>query len=172
MTKVFFLVKYLNSNQIKTNIKLNFLPEFEPLILTSTHSTINFFKTKTDYYYNLNVTTKNIFTTILYQQTMLNRLPYLVDAYAITIPTDSVFYIFNCFYSNRFTNFFFKLKHRTFLSITSICKSAGWVERELKEFSTIYISGLSDSRKLLTDYTSYKNRIEPLYYDLISQEIF
>jgi len=171
MTKVFFLGKYI-SNNLKNDIKSNFLPEFEPLILTSTYSTVNFFKTKTDYYYNLNITTNQLFTTILAQQTMLNRLPYLVDAYAIVKPTDSVFYIFNCFYSNRFTNFFFKLPRRTFLSITNIHKSAGWVERELKEFSTLYITGLNDSRRLLTDYTAYEKRIEPLYYDLISQEIF
>lgn len=172
MTKVFFLVKFTCTTQKNNPIKLNFLPEFEPLVLTSDSSVINFFKTKTDYYYNLNVATTQLFNTILMQQTMLNRLPFLVDAYTIDKPTHNIFYVYNCFYSNRFTNFFFKNTKQSFLSITSFCKSAGWVERELKEFSKLYIIGLTDSRRLLTDYVSEKAKTTPLYYDLISQEIF
>lgn len=168
MTKVFFVVKHYSSTESKI-----FLPEFEPLMLSNSTTTINFFKTKSDYYYNLNVVSSTQpFITLFWQQTMLNRLPYLVDAYAIVEPTDSVFYIFNCFFSNKFTNFLFKLKSKNYLSITSFCKSAGWVERELKEFSTLYIEGLTDSRRLLTDYTSFKTKLTPIYYDLISQEIF
>lgn len=168
MSKVCFLYKF---NCVTT--KSNFLPEFEPVIAMSGYTTFNFFTTKSDYYYNLNLaTTKQIYNTVLLQQSMLNRLPYLVDAYAITNKTSSVFYIFNCFYSNRFTNFFFPAISETYLSITSLHRSAGWVERELKEFSNLYITNLHDSRRLLTDYTSFKTKTTPIFYDLTTQEVF
>lgn len=172
MTNVLFSSIYFQTTQ---NIKSNnfFLTEFEPLILMGSYTTFNFFKTKSDYYYNLNIsTTKQIFNTVLMQQVMLNRLPYLVDAYAIMSKTHSVFYVFNCFYSNKFTNFFTPIQQQKYLSITSLYKSANWVERELKEFSNLYLINLQDSRRLLTDYTSFKTKTTPLYYDLITQEVF
>lgn len=168
MSRVSFFFNY-NCSTTKTN----FLPEFEPLIMMGGYTTFTFFKTKSDYYYNLNVaTTKQVFNTVLFQQSILNRLPYLVDAYAIVNKTSSVFYIFNCFYSNRFTNFFFPVNRETYLSITSLHRSAGWVERELKEFSNLYIINLQDSRRLLTDYTSFKTKTTPIFYDLTTQEVF
>lgn len=173
MTKVFFTFKFNYSNSSDKLKNLPFLSELEPVVLLSSFSTFNFFKSKTDFYYNLNVTTNNqVFSTILLQNTILNRLPYLVDAYAISHKTDSVFYVFNCFYSNRFTNFFFNITNNQYTSITSFCKSAVWVERELKEFSDLYIKGLLDSRKLLKDYTILKNKNSLIYYDLITQEVF
>lgn len=172
MTKVFFISQPFCNTQ-ENYLKTNFLSEFEPLISMSTATTFTFFKTKSDYYYNLNIaTTKQNFNTVLLQQTMLNRLPYLVDAYAITEKTSSIFYIFNCFYSNRFTNLFFQVKQNTYVSITSLHRSAGWVERELKEFSNLYITSLHDSRRLLTDYTSFKKKLTPIFYDLVTQEVF
>lgn len=150
-----------------------FFSEVDPLVTLGTLSTFSFFRSKSDFYYNLNITVHSqSYNTILLQQTVLNRLPYVVDAYALTTVNASVFYVLNCFYSNRYTNFFFNISSTGLTSITPIFKGAVWVERELKEFSSLYIRGLLDSRRLLTDYTVVRAKNSPLYYDLITQEVF
>lgn len=60
-------------------------------------------------------------------------------------------------------------------SISSLFSGFCWVERELREFSNLPFDSLSDTRRLLTDYTlhsaehdNYKN----VGYSLQTQEVF
>lgn len=147
--------------------------EVDPIITLGSLTTFTFFKSKSDFYYNLNISVHGqSYNAVLLQQTVLNRLPFVVDAYAITEASSSVFYVLNCFYSNRYTNFFFNISNSGLTSVSPIFKGAVWVERELKEFSSIFVRSLLDSRRLLTDYTVLKTKNTPLYYDLVTQEVF
>lgn len=147
--------------------------ELEPFLTLSSFTTFDFYKSKADYYYNFNLAIENqSFNTVLLQQTILNKLPYLVDAYTLSTNSHSVFYIFNCFYTNKYVNFCFNITHTHLTSISPLFRGAVWVERELKEFSTLYIKSLLDSRRLLTDYTILKTKDTPLFYDLVTQEVF
>lgn len=84
----------------------------------------------------------------------------------------------SCLVSSCYFSSFFLVTHTvhtTLDSISTIYSSFNWVEREVLEFFDVYINGLKDSRRLLTDYTvldidnqSYKTTS----YDGLTQNLY
>lgn len=66
-------------------------------------------------------------------------------------------------------------KECSIFSLSEVFQGTTWVERELSEFHHLYMVGLRDGRRLLTDYgtSQFKNDdYKTVNYNLISQELF
>lgn len=172
MVKVFYNYTFSTTTQTETNLQQPPFSAHEELLLVSSNASFNFFIAQNEAYYNTHITIQGqpYFTT-LWRYTVLTDLPYLVDAHALVKTNKTLFYIFNCFFSNKFILYSFSNLQST-NSISHLIRGATWVERELKEFSSFTFYNLIDTRKLLTDYTVIKQKKTPLYYDLSIQEIF
>lgn len=60
-------------------------------------------------------------------------------------------------------------------SLSEVFQGLTWVERELSEFHHLYLVGLRDGRRLLTDYGNYSihhDDYKTVNYNLISQDLF
>lgn len=68
------------------------------------------------------------------------------------------------------TNINTKIKYK---SLSPFYQSFTWMERELKEFSSIQIINLRDTRRLLTDYTSnLTNNYNLISYNNLTQDLY
>lgn len=60
--------------------------------------------------------------------------------------------LFNCFFTNTMIVYLLKTQNNTIDSLSYLYPSSVWAERELKEMTSVFVTGLKDSRRLLTDY--------------------
>lgn len=106
---------------------------------------------------------------------------YLLSSYMLVDITflknsNTMIYSFSCLFTNNQITVFFKdSKLQNLKTITNSFLSANWVEREVSESTNVNFSGLSDSRRLLTDYGQYTNSSNTLnfkHFDLISGELY
>lgn len=95
-----------------------------------------------------------------------------------------VYLVFSCFFKRNFFVYFYALQTNKLQSLSRIFSSFTWVERETKEFYNIFFTGLKDSRRLLTDYTTllpdykhyetrgYNSVVQDLYYKGVLHWLF
>lgn len=84
---------------------------------------------------------------------------------------------YSCFLTSERLNIVANLKNAKILpTISNIFKSTTWTERELMEFNVLKFSNITDSRRLLTDYTYHQVLTLQTYkttsYDLIYQDLY
>ena len=103
----------------------NTFMKHEHLLLLSSNATFQFFISHGDFYYNTNITTHThpYFTTLL-QLTSLQNQFYLIDLYSIPYKINTIFYIFNCFFTNQYISYNFVNTTQTITSISLLLKGA------------------------------------------------
>lgn len=83
---------------------------------------------------------------------------------------------YSCLYINSNITFITSTADRSIFSISNIFLASQWVERELREFFDISIVNLTDTRRLLTDYTfgdtAKFNGYKTTSYDLVVQDLY
>lgn len=111
--------------------------------------------------------------------TNLNSIFTYIDGSCYKTETNFIYLSsFSCLYTNTRLTFILNNKissHPTLISISALFLGSQWVERELKEFFNLFIINLSDTRRLLTDYTTEVLNTEnykTTSYDLISQDLY
>jgi hypothetical protein len=107
----------------------------------------------------------------LYLNTNLYSIYFPVDLILFFTTKNNIenyrgFILFFCYFMGVNLNVKFVVEGKL-LSLSYIYSGLSWVERELKEFNSIFISGMRDTRKLLTNYstvcTESKNRSDVYY---------
>ena len=87
-----------------------------------------------------------------------------------TVITNTITCYSSGIYMIVYTNIDKKIKYK---SLSSFYQSFTWMERELKEFSSIQIINLKDTRRLLTDYTSnLTNDYNLTNYNNLTQDLY
>jgi len=84
---------------------------------------------------------------------------YFIDSFVVKPyrSFSNIFYAFNFFFIGcSFLAKKRKTKNSYIVTTCTLWLSSSWVERELSEFSEIYVISTIDSRRLLTDYTQKK----------------
>lgn len=145
-------------------LKHPYLTSFENLKVRSKYIALEpcFIVTRFKIFFNKNTTLptqffeiseKDFFLFHLSLKSILYSNYFLIDLTCNSIQVTSVL-------SNLPKNNFLvtTVKNTTSIdSLSPIFRSAVWLERELKEFSNIFVKSLIDIRRLLTDYCTYKD---------------
>ena len=126
---------------------------------------------------NIHTTYKYNIYMALFLKNLLNNLYSIMDFTFLLGDTNTTINSYACFLTNeRVLIYTFLPKFKKLRSISKFYKSAQWVEREIQEFNSISICGVTDSRRLLTDYVYHKQLNTSKYkldsYNLISQNIY
>lgn len=103
------------------------------------------------------VSLNNLFFNTLYLKLSLTSLYTPVDI--SNISNKDMFTLFTCFFNFSYLSYLttFCSQYR---SLTTIFPGLVWVEREIKELTNYVITGLKDTRRLLTDYFQFEYETE------------
>lgn len=92
----------------------------------------------------------NLLFTVLKNSTQTTFFS-IVDYSVVSANNKYAVYVAQSFFKNIKLNIFIDVKNQL-LSLTNLYYGNMWIERELKEFSNIYVLNLYDTRKLLLNY--------------------
>lgn len=146
----------------------------ETLILLKTNSTLNFFSTTTNSANTLHfsINRDNHYWFYLYLRVNSTKLYAPLD-FSYVPELKTTYLVASCYLTS-----YFVITHtaqRIIKSLSTAYSSFVWVERELVEFFDVFIFGLKDNRRLLTDYTVYTqdySSYKTLSYDGLGQTVY
>ena len=108
-----------------------------------------------------------------------NIYTYVDASFYVTQTTGIYISTFSCLFHHSRISIFNHLeftKQLTLTSTSNLFRGACWIERELKEFFSLNIKNLLDSRRLLTDYMVdtkvSNNEYKTTSFDLITQDLY
>lgn len=166
LTSVFTNLTTSPQSDQKTQIFVN----FGYFCLNEKFLNVKYFYSKGTNPYNQLLIIKNGY----FNYFLLNKLDYSTLSYPFDLTSSAdnnlIFCILHCYKTQVFNTVLY-IPTAQHYSLTSLYKGFTWGERELKEFSTLYIKGLTDSRRLLTDYTTTSHNYLNGVYNQIFQEV-
>lgn len=136
---------------------------------------MHFFKNTKQSANYLNIFLKNniYFYFVLFLKLSTRNVYFPLD---LSFLTNHFHTILSCYEKRYFLNLMVYSNDniKSIVSLSPIYRSFVWVERETKEFSSITIHKLLDSRRLLTDYTVFKSddiKYQTNSYNLLINDI-
>lgn len=156
-----------------TGLDLTFLTFFKKF----TFSIVNTNNYNNKNILNIHVSYTQYIYLAIFLKNLLNTLYTVMDLAVLPSNSNTVVTSYACLLTNeRIVNYSLVPKFKKLKSLSNLYKSTQWVERELQEFNYINFDGITDSRRLLTDYVYHKQLGVSSYkldsYDLICQDIF
>lgn len=146
----------------------------ETIILTFYFSNIIFYTNSRGNHTNLtiSISNKSYYYFILFLRLSWSKLYFPID---MTLIQNFLYGIFSCYFDKNFLILNSNFSSQNFLySISTLYSSCIWMERELKEFSNMYIYNLKDTRRLLTDYTNFsaEEKYKTTSYNFLTQDLY
>lgn len=138
--------------------------------------TLNCYKNSSNLLINLS-SRETLLTQLLLFTNFTSLYSYIDATYYFGKEKSVYFTTFSCFYNDVRLQFYSNIIIKKIPFINSISKlfiGSQWVERELKEFFKIFFINLSDTRRLLTDYTNIPDNTYNIFnnYSVVSQDLY